>query len=394
MLGARLLFLRIASVVSCLFLVACSSGGGDGDAGDVSATEAPYILAAVLSFPEMNVPAGFVPAGFNSEVSVTVLDSTTGAPITNASVSVNGVPLAYVPASQEYERGISVNPGSTITLSVTIGSTTYTSTATQFSSYPAITSPLTDATWVSTESNLAAWSGVAPTANSLYALGIFDTNGELVWPPGGSIQFLSTTTTSYTISPWSLTAGERLLIVGLMDLVDIPNAYPDSGLIIGGFNYVPITVVNARPATLQSIAVTPNNPTVTVGKSKQLTATGSYSDGSTQDLTAQATWQSSDPAKATVSSTGLVAGQSYGSTTVTATLEGISGSTLVNVFQPTPSPAQPLSQSVTYQIDYAHSGRAVFQDPITFPNNPAWSVTLNGDISYPLIAGGKVYVTT
>jgi outer membrane protein assembly factor BamB len=179
-----------------------------------------------------------------------------------------------------------------------------------------------------------------------------------------------------------------------MDLVDIPNAHPDSGFIIGGFNYVPIAVVNERPATLLSIAVTPNNPTVTVGKTKQLTATGSYSNGSTQDLTAQATWQSSDPAKATVSDTGLVAGQNYGSTTVSATLGSISGSTLVNVFQPTPSPVPPLSQAVTYQIDYAHSGRAVFQDPITFPNNPAWSVTLNGAISYPLIAGGMVYVTT
>jgi outer membrane protein assembly factor BamB len=67
---------------------------------------------------------------------------------------------------------------------------------------------------------------------------------------------------------------------------------------------------------------------------------------------------------------------------------------LVNVFQPTPSPAPPLSQSVTYQIDYAHSGNAVFPYSITFPSNPAWSVTLNGAVSYPLIAGGKVYVTT
>ncbi|BAV34767.1 hypothetical protein SCL_2490 [Sulfuricaulis limicola] len=396
MFGARLMFLRIAAVVSCLFLAACGSGGGGGG-GDSSTATAPYILAAVLSFPETNVPpAGFVPAGFNSEASVAVLDSTTGEPITNASVSVNGVPLAYVPAGQDYEGGISVNPGSSITLSVTVGSTTYTSTATQFSSYPAITSPLTDATWVSTESNLAAWSGVAPTTTSLYALGVFDTNGELVWPYG-SIQILPTTTTSYTIFPWSLTTGNRLLIVGLMDLVEIPNAYPDSGLIIGGFNYVPITVINARPPaapTLQSIAMTPDNPTVTVGKTKQLTATGSYSDGSTQDLTAQVSWQSSDPVKATVSTTGLVSGLSYGSTTVTATLGSISGSTLVNVFQPTPSPAPPLSQSVTYQIDYAHSGRAVFPYSITFPNSPAWSVTLNGAISYPLIAGGKVYVTT
>lgn len=396
MLGARLMFLRILSVVSCLVLAACGSGGGggEGEAGSSSPAAAPYILASVLSFPATDVPAGLMPAGFNGEASVTVQDSSTGAPITNASVSVNGVPLAYDPATQDYEGGISVNAADSITLSVTVGTTTYTSSATQFTAYPTITSPLTGATWVSVESNLAAWSGVAPTTSSLYALGVFDTNGELIWPAGGSVEILPATTTSYTIAPWSLTTGDRLLIVGLMDMVGIPNADPDSGLIIGGFNYVPIAVINARPPTLLSIAVTPNNPTVTVGKTKQLTATGSYSNGSTLDLTTQVTWQSSDPAKATVSTTGLVTGQNYGSTTVTATLGSISGSTSVNVFQPTPSPTPPLSQSVTYQIDYAHSGRAVFPYSITFPSNPAWSVTLNGAISYPLIAGGMVYVTT
>ncbi len=397
MLGVRLAFLRITSVLLCLMLAACGSGGGggggDGNAAG-SSSAAPYILASVLSFPATDVPAGFMPTGFNGEASVTVQDSSTGDPITNASVSVNGVPLAYNPATQDYEGGVSVNPADSIVLNVTVGGSIYTASATQFSTYPTITSPLTGATWVSVESNLAAWSGVAPTASSLYALGVFDTNGELIWPYGGSVEILPTTTTSYTIAPWSLTTGDRFLIVGLMDLVDIPNADPFSGLIIGGFNHVPITVVNARPPTLLSIAVTPNNPTVTAGKTKQLTATGSYSNGSTLDLTTQVTWQVSDPAKAMVSPTGLVTGQSYGSTTVTATLGSISGSTLVNVFQPTPSPTPPLSQSVTYQIDYAHSGRAVFPYSITFPNNPAWSKTLNGAISYPLIADGKVFVTT
>jgi outer membrane protein assembly factor BamB len=36
----------------------------------------------------------------------------------------------------------------------------------------------------------------------------------------------------------------------------------------------------------------------------------------------------------------------------------------------------------------------VFANSIVFPVSPAWSVTLNGPVSYPLIAGGKVFVTT
>lgn len=72
----------------------------------------------------------------------------------------------------------------------------------------------------------------------------------------------------------------------------------------------------------------------------------------------------------------------------------VAGSTPVNNFHPTPSPAPPLSQAVAYQIDYAHSGYASLGSAVTFPGSPTWSATLNGAVSYPLIAGGKVFVTT
>ncbi|MHB8744751.1 MAG: outer membrane protein assembly factor BamB family protein [Sulfuricaulis sp.] len=336
-----------------------------------------------------------MPAGFNSVASVTVQVGPSGAPITNASVSVNGVPLAYSSANQDYEGGLSVNPTDSVSLSVTVGSTTYTASGTQFTSYPTITNPVTGTSWSSLASNLAAWSGVAPTTSSVYALGVMDTNGQLIWPSGNSIQILPSTTTSYTIPSSSLTAGSRYVIVGLNDVVSIPDADPNSGFVIGGYNYAPITVIVGPIATLSSIAVTPSNPTVTDGKTLQLTATGTYSDGSTQDLTSQVSWQSSDPTKVTVSATGQITGKNnYGSATVTATSGSVPGSTLVNVFQLNPSPTPPLSQAVAYQIDYAHSGNAVFSGSITSPSNPTWSVTLNGAISYPLIAGGMVYVTT
>ena len=53
--------------------------------------------------------------------------------------------------------------------------------------------------------------------------------------------------------------------------------------------------------TLQSIAVTPTNPrTILMGATQQFTATGTYSDSSTQNLTGQATWASSNTSVATV----------------------------------------------------------------------------------------------
>ena len=52
------------------------------------------------------------------------------------------------------------------------------------------------------------------------------------------------------------------------------------------------TVLTVSPAVLQSIAVTPANPSVPEGRTEQFTATGTFSDNSTEDLTSQVTWAS------------------------------------------------------------------------------------------------------
>ena len=94
-----------------------------------------------------------------------------------------------------------------------------------------------------------------------------------------------------------------------------------------------LTVVS--PPTLTSIAVTPANPTILVGASQQFTATGTYSDNSTQNLTSQVTWSSSQAAVASVSAGGLATAASAGSTTISAALAGVTGSTMLTV-QATP----------------------------------------------------------
>ena len=71
-------------------------------------------------------------------------------------------------------------------------------------------------------------------------------------------------------------------------------------------------------ATLVSIAVTPVNPSIPKGASQQFTATGTYSDNSTHDVTAQVAWNSSNTGTATISSTGLAAAVAIGTTTITA----------------------------------------------------------------------------
>ncbi len=74
---------------------------------------------------------------------------------------------------------------------------------------------------------------------------------------------------------------------------------------------------------LQSIAVTPANPTIAAGATQQFTATGTYSDGSTGNITATVTWASSNTSVATIASGGLATGVAKGSSNITASLSGI-----------------------------------------------------------------------
>src|SRR5258706_16044750 len=71
--------------------------------------------------------------------------------------------------------------------------------------------------------------------------------------------------------------------------------------------------------TLVSIALTPNNASVLPGKTQQFTATGTFGDSSSKDISSQVTWNSGTPTVATISSGGLATGVATGSTTITAT---------------------------------------------------------------------------
>jgi hypothetical protein len=91
-----------------------------------------------------------------------------------------------------------------------------------------------------------------------------------------------------------------------------------------------------QPITL--ITVAPGSSTVATGVPLQFTATATYGDNSTGDLTSAVTWSSSDPTKATISNfaayNGLVTPLAPGSTTIQAAFEGTSGSTNLTVGAP------------------------------------------------------------
>ncbi len=82
---------------------------------------------------------------------------------------------------------------------------------------------------------------------------------------------------------------------------------------------------------LQSIVVTPAGPALVVGGQQQFHALGNYNDGSTQDLTNLAQWNTSDAGKASAAAGGVVTAVSAGLLTINASSAGVTGSTALNV---------------------------------------------------------------
>jgi uncharacterized protein YjdB len=76
-------------------------------------------------------------------------------------------------------------------------------------------------------------------------------------------------------------------------------------------------------ATLKSIAVAPATPSIGLSATQQFSATGTYSDGTTQDITGNVLWTSSNTSAATINaSSGLATGVGAGTTQITATQGG------------------------------------------------------------------------
>ncbi|MDQ5986116.1 MAG: hypothetical protein CSYNP_01834 [Syntrophus sp. SKADARSKE-3] len=94
-------------------------------------------------------------------------------------------------------------------------------------------------------------------------------------------------------------------------------------------------IVTSTPPALVSLSLLPMNASRVTGALQQFTATGVYSDNSTQNLTASVSWTSSMPAVASISnatgSNGLATALAVGTTTITAAFGGISTATALTV---------------------------------------------------------------
>ena len=153
---------------------------------------------------------------------------------------------------------------------------------------------------------------------------------------------------------------------GNLSITDSAQGSPHTVMLSG-------TGTSAAP-TLVSIAVTPGSATIGVNATQQFTATGTFSDNSTKDVTTQSTWTSSNTGVATVGAgTGLATGVAGGGpVTITATDGTIKGTAQLTVS------SGPTLKSIAVTPSTANiavAGKQQFTATGTFSDNSTKDVT-------------------
>lgn len=104
---------------------------------------------------------------------------------------------------------------------------------------------------------------------------------------------------------------------------------------------------------LSSIAVKPGNSSIGMQQTMQFTAVGIYGNGSSENLTGSVIWSTSDESIVSIGETGLATAHAEGEATITATMDGVSGSTLMRVsLSDAPEHPDPLPGTSAVIIDH------------------------------------------
>jgi predicted extracellular nuclease len=287
---------------------------------------------------------------------------TAGALSANITITVNPIPctltaISVTPANPGVAKGLTQQLSANATYSPAMcGVANITNTVTWASATPANatisnavgTQGLASAVNIGTSSisaTLGAISGsttMTVAAPALVSMAVTPTNPSIAkgltqqLTATGTYSDMSTQNITNTVT-WASATTANVTIsnaVGTRGLATAVNAGTSTiTATLGAINAS--TTMTVTPAVLVSIAVTPGNPSISVGNTQQFTATGTYSDTTTQNLTTSAIWASATPATATISnaggSEGLATALANGSSSITATVGAISGNATLTV---------------------------------------------------------------
>ena len=163
------------------------------------------------------------------------------------------------------------------------------------------------------------------------------------------------------------------------------------------------TLTVTAPVTLLSIAVTPALSSISLGTQQQFTATGNYSDGTTQNLTSSVTWSSSATGVATINGGGLASSAAIGTTTISATSGAVTGMTALTVGLPAlasivvtpglPTIALGTRQQFTATGTYTDGSTQILTNSVTWSSSSAGVATINAGGLASSVTTGTTTIT-
>jgi outer membrane protein assembly factor BamB len=353
----------------------------------------PFIVVTVMGFtPYVQVPE-LLSAGKSALAYVDVWNQAGTAPVTTATVSINGTPLPYYGSLQAYAAELNVTPGATITASVTVSGIPYVASTRQFDTYPVITTPLENMSWTNSVANEIRWYGTSSRPGAQLLLRMLGPSGQN-WPSSNWVN-PGAGATSHTVSAGALDALDYVLLVGYADIAIFPGARSGSAFILGGFDHRHVSVRNPPPAPPNVTALTFKTQVpvaVGVNGTKQMAVEATVKCCIFSDWTTKANWSSSNTAVLTVNGAGIVTGVAAGTANVIATYNNVSASMPIRVYQPPPLPASPPIASTAFQVDHTHAGYLTLGTASALPLTNRWSASFQGRVSYPVVADGRVFV--
>jgi trimeric autotransporter adhesin len=280
-----------------------------------------------------------------ANISATFNGVTGSAPVTVSSVTLKSIVVTPTTAviapttTQQYSATGTFSDGSTQVITGTVTWTSSNSSVGSINSFGLVTGQSAgQATITAKQGSISGTAAVSVESSQLTGVSVTPASASVAEQTGiqftaigtfgdGSTQNL-TGSASWSSAPSSIaTVGDSTLTKGLATGVSPGNA-TITALFAGQSGSAALKVTNA---TLTSITVTPANPSVAAGGSVQFTATGSFTDGSSENLTTQVTWSSSNVGAATVNASGLATTAASGTSTISATMLGVKGMTVLTV---------------------------------------------------------------
>lgn len=190
---------------------------------------------------------------------------------------------------------------------------------------PAITATATNAAGLSATSSITVQSAITQLAVTPTALSI-DQNATAQLAAIGT--YADGSTADVTASATWTSSAPAIATVSAGTVTGVSAGTTTITATLGSFSASATVTVNPL---LQSIAVAPSTATVVTGAKQAFTATGTYSDGSTRDLTNSVTWTASDTGLASIDASGVATGLNAGTVTIRGSLGAVSGSATLTI---------------------------------------------------------------